>query len=182
MSFRYREPRPEDYDTQEEYEEAVALYESALDDYCDSYLERERDYQKFKASEAAVMRRRHEMRQDSFFIGYTSCSFLERLPQGLLFLRHINPLKYLLQMNPNFTFGGVTTEQFDEAIMTVCNYLNGIAATTITDEIHPAIIMCGLQGLMLHSAQRNFTKKLEEFHALLNDRQKGEPETSTHLK
>ena len=44
MSFRYREPRPEAYDTQEEYEEAVALYESALDDYCDSYFERERDY------------------------------------------------------------------------------------------------------------------------------------------
>lgn len=39
--WKYREPRPEDYDTQEEYEEALAAYESALYDYCEEYLERD---------------------------------------------------------------------------------------------------------------------------------------------
>ena len=40
MKFRYKEPRRSDYDTEEEYLEALDLYESALDDYCDEYLER----------------------------------------------------------------------------------------------------------------------------------------------
>ena len=39
--WKYREPRPEDYDTQEEYEEVLAAYESALYDYCEEYLERD---------------------------------------------------------------------------------------------------------------------------------------------
>ena len=42
--WKYREPRPEDYDTDEEYQEALAAYESALYDYCEEYLERDRDY------------------------------------------------------------------------------------------------------------------------------------------
>lgn len=85
-------------------------------------------------------------------------------------------------MNSNFTFGGVTAEQFDEAVMTVCNYLNGISAATITDEIHPAIIMCGFQGLIIDNAHRNFIKKLKEFRGILEERQKEDPEASTHLK
>ena len=31
----YKTPLPHEYDTEEEYEEALALYESAYDDYCD---------------------------------------------------------------------------------------------------------------------------------------------------
>lgn len=40
MSFGYREPIPEDYDTYEEYESAHDHWESAMDDYCEEYLER----------------------------------------------------------------------------------------------------------------------------------------------
>lgn len=39
--WKYREPRPEDYNTVEEYEEALDAYESALYDYCEEYLERD---------------------------------------------------------------------------------------------------------------------------------------------
>lgn len=31
----YKEPLPHEYETEEEYEEALSLYESAYDDYCD---------------------------------------------------------------------------------------------------------------------------------------------------
>lgn len=34
MKWRYKEPLPSDYETEEEYEEALAAYERALDDYC----------------------------------------------------------------------------------------------------------------------------------------------------
>lgn len=40
MSWKYRYPREEDYDTEEAYEEACAAYESAEDDYVDEYIER----------------------------------------------------------------------------------------------------------------------------------------------
>ncbi len=40
MSWRYDRPRFEDYDTEEEYEQALEGYERALDDYTDDYLER----------------------------------------------------------------------------------------------------------------------------------------------
>jgi hypothetical protein len=43
MAWKYREPQPSDYETDEEYEEAISAYESAMDDYCDEYLERQRD-------------------------------------------------------------------------------------------------------------------------------------------
>lgn len=42
MSWKYREPQREDYDTDEEYEEAYDAYENALDDYCDWVEERRR--------------------------------------------------------------------------------------------------------------------------------------------
>ena len=42
MAFKYKEPVRSDYDTDEEYEEAIAIYESALDDYCERYIESKR--------------------------------------------------------------------------------------------------------------------------------------------
>lgn len=42
MAFRYREPLRSDYDTDEEYEAAIEAYESAMDDYCERYLEERR--------------------------------------------------------------------------------------------------------------------------------------------
>lgn len=44
MSFRYTEPVPEDYDSFEDYEHDHELWESAMDDYCEEYLERKRDF------------------------------------------------------------------------------------------------------------------------------------------
>ena len=43
MSWRYSPPAIEDYDSIEEYEEAMSLYESAEDDYAESYHERIRE-------------------------------------------------------------------------------------------------------------------------------------------
>lgn len=40
MSWNYRYPRAEDYDTEEEYEEACEAYERAEDDYADECIER----------------------------------------------------------------------------------------------------------------------------------------------
>ena len=39
---RYREPLRSDYESDEEYEEALSNYESAMDDYCERYIERKR--------------------------------------------------------------------------------------------------------------------------------------------
>lgn len=46
MSFRhkYTEPRPVDYDSYEEYEQAHEEWESAIDDYCEEYFERKRGF------------------------------------------------------------------------------------------------------------------------------------------
>ena len=38
--FRYREPLPFEYDTEEEYIQEHEAWEAALDDYCDSYEDR----------------------------------------------------------------------------------------------------------------------------------------------
>ena len=69
-----------------------------------------------------------------------------------------------------FTFGGVTDTQFDEAVKTVCSYLNGIAAAPINEETEPAIILAGVQGLLLHFAEQAFHAKLKEFHDVLEKR------------
>lgn len=42
MSFTYTEPIPSDFDTYEEYEREHRLWELAMDDYCEEYLERKR--------------------------------------------------------------------------------------------------------------------------------------------
>ena len=42
MAFRYREPLISDFETEEDYDKAFAAWESAKDDYCEAYLERER--------------------------------------------------------------------------------------------------------------------------------------------
>lgn len=42
MAFRYRAPLTCDFDTEEEYEEALSYYEDAIDDYMDAYEERRR--------------------------------------------------------------------------------------------------------------------------------------------
>lgn len=44
MNWRYKEPRLEDYETEEEYEEACAIYESALELYRDMFEETYRDF------------------------------------------------------------------------------------------------------------------------------------------
>ena len=44
MSFRFTEPIPSDYETYEEYERAHDAWESAMDDYCEEYLERKRGF------------------------------------------------------------------------------------------------------------------------------------------
>ena len=41
--WRYNEPQRGDFDTEDEYEEAMKSYESALYDYCEMYLEEDRD-------------------------------------------------------------------------------------------------------------------------------------------
>ena len=41
--WHYKEPRREDYETEAEYEEALAYYESALDDYEEDYIFRRRE-------------------------------------------------------------------------------------------------------------------------------------------
>jgi len=43
MNFRHTEPIPQDFDTYEEYIEAHDLWEEAMDDYCEEYLERRRE-------------------------------------------------------------------------------------------------------------------------------------------
>lgn len=42
MSWRYTEPQMDDYDTEEEYEDALEAYENALDDYCSWVEDRRR--------------------------------------------------------------------------------------------------------------------------------------------
>lgn len=44
MSFRYTPPQLCDFDTEEEYEEALDYYEEAADLYSEEYYERTRDY------------------------------------------------------------------------------------------------------------------------------------------
>ena len=47
MSFRFRKPMPEEYTSDEEYQEALSMYEWAESDYIDDYVERrqmEREY------------------------------------------------------------------------------------------------------------------------------------------
>lgn len=43
-AWTHREPRRSDYRTDAEYEEALSYYESALDDYCDRYMEEQWDW------------------------------------------------------------------------------------------------------------------------------------------
>ena len=43
MSWNYKYPSPRDYDSEEEYEEACAAYETAEDNYIEDYLERVRE-------------------------------------------------------------------------------------------------------------------------------------------
>lgn len=42
MSWRYSAPQRCDFDTEEEYQDAVSYYEDAADMYADEYLERVR--------------------------------------------------------------------------------------------------------------------------------------------
>lgn len=44
MSFRHAEPIPSDYETYEEFEYAHELWELAMDDYCEEYLESRRGF------------------------------------------------------------------------------------------------------------------------------------------
>ena len=42
--WKYREPQRCDFDTEEEYEEALSYYDNALDMYCDECYERTKNY------------------------------------------------------------------------------------------------------------------------------------------
>ena len=44
MSIRYTEPIPSDFETYEDYEYAHDQWETAMDDYCEEYLERRRGF------------------------------------------------------------------------------------------------------------------------------------------
>ena len=44
MSWRYSAPQRCDFDSEEDYNEAVSYYENALDMYADEYYERTRNY------------------------------------------------------------------------------------------------------------------------------------------
>lgn len=39
MTWRYREPLPSDFDTEDEYEKALTAYDNALDNYIDQRME-----------------------------------------------------------------------------------------------------------------------------------------------
>ena len=41
--WKYREPHPEDYESEEDYEEALAAYDRALENYEDDYVDRRRE-------------------------------------------------------------------------------------------------------------------------------------------
>ena len=41
--WKYREPHPEDYESEEDYEEALAAIDRALEDYEDDYVDRRRE-------------------------------------------------------------------------------------------------------------------------------------------
>ena len=85
-------------------------------------------------------------------------------------------------METNFTFNGVSTKQFEEAINTVCDYFNGIAATPLTEDIHPALIMTGFQGMILDRAHKNYIRKLVEFKTFLEARRgDGSKTESAHI-
>ena len=43
MSWKYRKPLRSDFDTEEEYEDALAAYESEVDDYISWYEERHKE-------------------------------------------------------------------------------------------------------------------------------------------
>ena len=51
MSWRYREPQRADYDSDEEYEEAYAIYDSACTDYVERYRERCRESRRHMAED-----------------------------------------------------------------------------------------------------------------------------------
>lgn len=85
-------------------------------------------------------------------------------------------------METNFTFNGVTSDQFEAAINTVCAYFNGIAATPLTEEMHPTMILTGVQGMILDSAHRNFINKLREYgDSLQKEREKIEADKVSPL-
>ena len=39
MSNKFRKPLPEEYDSEEDYQEALSMYERAESDYIDDYVE-----------------------------------------------------------------------------------------------------------------------------------------------
>lgn len=43
MSWRYKLPTKDEYETEQEYEDALESYYSAMDNYCDEYKERRRE-------------------------------------------------------------------------------------------------------------------------------------------
>lgn len=79
-----------------------------------------------------------------------------------------------MEKEVKFTFDGVTDVQFAEAVQVVINFFNGISSAPITPEIEVALLMCGMHGMMLDMAQRNFAQKLKEFRDVLEKRKQAE--------
>lgn len=79
-----------------------------------------------------------------------------------------------MEKKVNFTFGGVTDVQFEEAIQVVIYFFNGISSAPITPENELAFVVCGLRGMMLDMAHRNFIQKLSEFGDVLEKRKQAE--------
>lgn len=65
-------------------------------------------------------------------------------------------------MNTEFTFGGVTNEQFEEACKTCISYFDGLAAAPFTEENETASLLCGMHGMMLNMAHERFIARLRK--------------------
>ena len=65
-------------------------------------------------------------------------------------------------MNTEFTFGGVTNEQFEEACKTCISYFEGLAAAPFTEENEAASVLCGIHGIMLNMAHERFIARLKK--------------------
>ena len=78
-----------------------------------------------------------------------------------------------MEKEVKFSFGGVTNVQFEDAVQVVINFFNGISSAPITPEIELALVICGVHGMMLDMAHRNFIQKLKEFRDILEMRKTG---------
>ena len=72
-----------------------------------------------------------------------------------------------METDKEFTFGGVASSQFEEAIQTARTFFYGIANAPLTKDNELAIVYTALHGMMLDKAHRAYIRKLEEFRQKL---------------